>query len=143
MKTLTEIRWNLETAAREFGLNQATLRKRINLLGIVAADDGMFSTAQIHMAVCEYDQDMRRKARADADTAEDEREARRRNLVSVNELSPIINRAISAIKARIDSASNLEREDKDKIMLDLGKLWDGAFGVAPADKADVEPATAS
>ena len=140
------LRWTVKLGAAEYGTNERTIKSRLNKLGIIAGKDGMFSTQQVHAGACLHDENVRRIAAAEAEVAEMDLAERQQKLISVDALAPVINRVIAAIKARIDSASNLEREDKDKILLELGKLWDSAFGVAPspvgaaqADAANVEP----
>ena len=47
MKTPTTIRWTVEIAAREFGLNPRTLTKRLTASSVTAGADGRYSTAQM------------------------------------------------------------------------------------------------
>jgi hypothetical protein len=50
-RTLKPIRWTLEHAASEFGLDRKTLSNRAKGSGILAGDDGKFSTRDICRAV--------------------------------------------------------------------------------------------
>jgi len=50
-RTLKPIRWTIERAAAEFGLDRKTLSGRIHNRGIVPADDGKFSTRDICVAI--------------------------------------------------------------------------------------------
>jgi len=136
MKKPSTLRWTIQQAASEFGPAERTVKNRLNLLGFVPGEDGMFSTRQIHAAICDHDRNLQRKAAAEADRVELENAAVRRDLVSVHELAPIINRAITSIKAEIDSLSYVEREDKDRLMTKCGDLWAEAFNPQPSEEAN-------
>ncbi len=143
MRKDESIRWTKEKAASEFGINPRTLTARIRKYGIESGKDGNYSTKDICSAVFgDIDSEKLRLTREQADKAAMENAETRGELANVKDLAVVTNRAIAAVKARIDSASNLEREDKDKILVELGKLWDGAFGVSSTDAPDLEPAAA-
>jgi hypothetical protein len=50
-RTLEPLRWTIERAAMEFGLDRKTLSKRIVASSITPGDDGHFSTSEICAAV--------------------------------------------------------------------------------------------
>lgn len=50
-RTLKSIRWTIELAAAEFGIDRKTLSNRAKGSGILAGDDGKFSTRDICRAV--------------------------------------------------------------------------------------------
>ncbi len=50
-RTIKPIRWTIERAAVEFGIDRGTLSGRIHNRGILPADDGKFSTRDICIAV--------------------------------------------------------------------------------------------
>lgn len=54
---------------------------------------------------------------------------KKRRLVPVDELIPILGKFLSAARARIDGDPKLEREEKDVIIEDLGKALDAALGM--------------
>jgi phage terminase Nu1 subunit (DNA packaging protein) len=45
------IRWTLEKAAVEFGIDRKTLAKKITTKGVMAGEDGKFSTREISTAI--------------------------------------------------------------------------------------------
>ena len=47
----------------------------------------------------------------------------RKELVKLSDIAAGLNRAISGIKATIMAASNLEREAKEKLLLECGRMW--------------------
>jgi hypothetical protein len=62
---------------------------------------------------------------------------RKRKLVPVDELIPLLGKFLSAARARIDGDPKLEREEKDVIIEDLGKCLDAAFGLqSPAQEPE-------
>ncbi len=135
-----QIRWTKEQAAENFQVNPRTLSRRMVAAELIPGDDKKYSTPQICAAVFgDIDGEKLRLVKEQADKYALENAERRGLLVRVDVIAQAVNRAIAAAKAAIDSASNLEREDKDKIMQQLGRLWDDAFGVSSADKSDMEP----
>lgn len=50
-RTIKPLRWTLERAAAEFGIDRKTLAKRVTVKGIQPGDDGKFSTKEIASAV--------------------------------------------------------------------------------------------
>jgi hypothetical protein len=142
MKKPTTVRWTLKLAAAEFGPTERTIKQRLNQLGITPGAGGMFSTRQIHSAICDFDADIKRRAKADADGAEMDVAERKRKLVPVSELIVVIGKFLSAARARIDGDPKLDREEKDKIIEDLGKCLDVACGMkSPQTKSKAQSAT--
>jgi DNA-directed RNA polymerase subunit N (RpoN/RPB10) len=77
-----------------------------------------------------------RREKEQADKLAIENAVSRREMVSVVEVAEFINRVFTAFKGRI-LAANLELEDKDQILRELGNLLELAN---PDGKADTEPA---
>ena len=143
MACVKSIRWTLELAASEFPINRTTLGKRLKQANIKPDADQRFSTKSICDAVFgNLAGERLRLVREQADRVALENAKERRELISVREIAPIINRAIAAIKAEIDSISYIERDDKDKILIKCGGLWDQSFNPVGTDQTDVEPAAA-
>src|SRR4051812_35464109 len=68
-------RWKISEAALEFCIDDETLSKNLRAAGILKGDDGMFYTVQICAAIYgSIDGEKLRKARADADTSEIQRD---------------------------------------------------------------------
>lgn len=134
MKKHKSVRWTKEQAASEFVTDPKTLGKEIRQLGIQPGKDGKFSTWDIVRATFgdSYSKDQAIKGEKLAELVR-ERQQAEKELVPVKELAQVLNRGITAIKGRIMSAANLEREDKDKICTECGELWASAFGANPAD----------
>ena len=64
-----------------------------------------------------------RLTRETADSVALRNAAERKELVPLADIASGLNRAISGIKATIMAASNLEREDKEKILKACGDMW--------------------
>lgn len=87
-------RWTIEIAAAEFGINPRTLSSRIKTNGIIPGKDRQFSTAQICQAIYgNIDGEKLRKATADADIAEVDRDKAFRQILPVS----VVNRAWESI----------------------------------------------
>src|SRR5262245_21288315 len=120
--TIKPIRWTRERAGMEFRIDSRALSKNLRKAEIEPGKDDCFTTLQICAAVFgDIASERLRLVKEQADKLALENAEKRRDLISVSELSPVINRAIAAIKARISSASNLDREDKDKLLHELGR----------------------
>jgi len=122
-------------------VNPRTLTNLLRQHGVEPNADGRFTTRQICQALYgDIKMEKLGETRARRLLLESELAERNRDLVRVSELAEVVNKGISSIKATINSAANMEREDKDKIIRACGELWAGAFGVSAADAAVVEPA---
>ena len=64
-----------------------------------------------------------RLVRETADSVALRNQAERKELVKLSDIAAGLNRAITGIKAVIMAASNLEREDKEKILKACGDMW--------------------
>lgn len=138
------IRWTKQKAATEFGLDSKTLTTRLRAEGIEADKDGRFSTQQICAAVFGdmYGQRLR-LTREQADKLSIENSASRRELVPAGEVLEVIERGLTALRQAILSASNLEAEDKDKLIKHLRECGEAvalcASPAGPATAADGQP----
>ena len=136
-------RWTITHAASEWDIHASTLSKRIKTAGIAAGKDGMFSTKQIDAAKNgDLPAEKLRLTREQADKLALENAEKRGHLIDLTQLAPVINKAIASIKAEIDGLAYVEREDKDRLMLKCGELWDKSFEPTRGDEADLEPAGA-
>lgn len=84
MKNLKPKRWSISNAAGEFSLDPKTLSKAIRRESIEPGEDGKFSTVQICSAIYgDIDNEKLRLVRAQADTAEMERDKMRGELLEI------------------------------------------------------------
>ena len=58
-----------------------------------------------------------------ADSISLRNQAERKELVPLADIAAGLNRAIVGVKSVIMAASNLEREDKEKLLLECGRMW--------------------
>ena len=133
------MKWTLNRASEEFGVSRETLRKRLNALEIERK--GTYSTKEICRAVFgDIDSEKLRLCREQADKIALENEQNRKTLVPVKDLIPLLGKFLSAARARVDSDPKLEREEKDKIIADLGKCLSVAMGLGEGTVAPADPA---
>ena len=71
----------------------------------------------------DYNAEKLRLTKETADSIALRNQAERKELVPLADIAAGLNRAISGIKATIMAASNLEREDKEKILKACGDMW--------------------
>lgn len=127
--------WTIEVAAAEFGVNPKTLSNRMKRYGIAPNQSGGYTTKQICEAVFgDIDNEKFRLVKEQADKIAIENKQSRRELVPAKEFGEIVNRALESIRATAMSASNLETQDRDKILL---SIRDALVGVEDAVKREV------
>ena len=125
MKPTKNLRWNRLEIAREFGMDARTVGKRLAESDLDAKET--FSTKEVFAAMMgDLGMERIRLTREQADKVALENAKERGELVDARSLAERVNKAISAIKAHIQS-STLEREDKDKILLACRGLWEDAL----------------
>ena len=116
MAAKESIRWTLEKAATEFGLDRATLSKRITTAGIVAGEDGKFSTAEICAAVFgDIEGEKLREKRHQANLLEMDEAERRGELLRKAEVYDQIDKLGLELKANI-MACNIGEDEKRDIL---------------------------
>jgi len=116
MAAKESIRWTLEKAATEFGLDRTTLSKRITTAGILAGADKMFSTADICAAVFgDIEGEKLREKRHQANLLEMEEEERRGLLLKKSEVYDQIDKLGIELKANI-MACNIGEDEKRDIL---------------------------
>ena len=90
MSTVKLIRWTTAKAGAEFGCDPATLSNRIKRAGIVAGDDGMFSTRDICAAVFgDMEGEKLRNLRRDAELKEIELARLNRELIAAEKVTEV------------------------------------------------------
>lgn len=139
MKAASGMRWEVGIAAKEWGVHRQTLSARLKRENLLPGKDGCFSTAQIDEAINgDLEGERLRELRERADKLALENAQTRRDLISLAELAPVINRAIVAIKAEIGAITYIEQDDKDKILARCGELWSESFGASRPNAIDLE-----
>lgn len=131
------IRWTKEKAATEFGINPRTLAGRLATQGIRPAADQRFSTSDICKAVFgDIDGERLRLIREQADKASLENAKTRGDLVSASDMRKVVERGLAAMIEAVKAASNLEHEDKAKILNHIKRCGESVVsGVANGDNA--------
>lgn len=134
------MQWSLKKAAAEFGVSRETLKKRLTIAEIPTKPT--YSTKEICRAVFgDLNNERLRLTREQADKLALENEQTRKIMAPVTELIPLFGKYCSAARARIDGDPKLDREEKDKIIEDIGKLLDVACGLTSGAAPVADPAT--
>ena len=82
----------------------------------------------------DYNAEKLRLTRETADSVALRNQAERKELVKLSDIAAGLNRAIVGVKSVIMAASNLEREDKEKLLLECGRMWQaGLCGNQPKE----------
>jgi hypothetical protein len=122
MKTPRQIRWNIEVAAREFGINPRTLSANLVKADQQPGEDGMFSTPQVCSAVfSDYEQENTRLRKAQADQAELDLSVARKEVVPVEIAFQTVSNMLFSVR-RVIETSDLPTENKDEIYEQLQGL---------------------
>jgi len=133
------IRWTKNLAVAEFGIAEKTLTGRLRKHGIQPDKDGRYSTSQICKAIfSDIDSEKLRLIREQADKVALENANARRELIPAAEFREVVTKGLGAMLTAINSASNLEREDKDKIIKELRRVGEVVVGVSRNSKASTE-----
>lgn len=123
-RKLTEIRWTIELAASEFGLDRRTLTSRIRQLGLEPGKDRKFSTRDIAAAVFgDYDAERIRKTKEEADKLALANARERGELCEVSRVIAFCQGVGVVLRQKILGSSLMESE-KDELLLDLRKKFD-------------------
>jgi hypothetical protein len=116
MAAHTAIRWTIEAAAREFGLDKETLTKRIVAGGVLAGADKMFSTRDICSAVFgDIEGEKLRTERHRANLLEMDEQERKGALLKKSEVYDQIDKLGIELKANI-MACNISEDEKRDIL---------------------------
>lgn len=110
------IRWTIEQASNEFGLDRQTLAKRITSAGILAGADKRFTTSDICSAVYgDIEGEKLRTERHRANLLEMDEQERRGSLLKKSEVYEQIDRLGIELKANI-MACNISEDEKRDIL---------------------------
>ena len=109
------LRWNLHSAAREFGVHREKLARRRQALGIIPGPDGCFSTADIfQMAFSTKEAEQTRLIAAQRRKIEMENERLESELVPVADVIAVT-KQFSAGARKIICASPLKSQEKEEV----------------------------
>lgn len=125
------LRWSLALVATEFGLSPKTVAQRVHVAGILPGEDDLFSTADVHAAICgdlekEKIKNLQ-KLNRDLDTG---------HATAVGELVDVADfvKRYEPIYAEVRQTimgSKLSDADKDALLDKLAKLHTGKRGPGP------------
>lgn len=116
MKIAKLIRWNIETAAREFGINPRTMSARLTAAAIQPAEDGFYSTQEIASAVfSDYEQERTRLTKAQADQAEHDLAANKKEVLPIEIAFQAASNVICAMLRILELSEKLTAEEKDDL----------------------------
>lgn len=119
MSAFKPIRWTIEQASNEFGLDRQTLAKRINNGGILPGDDKKFSTADICRAVFgDIESEKLREVRHRANLLEIDEKERLGQLTPTHKVEDWIDKTAGDLKINI-MASNLSEDEKRDLLKTL------------------------
>ena len=125
------LRWNIETAAREFGVNPRTVSGRVHTAGVLPGEDGLYSTADIASAIFgDIAGERLRLTRESADKVALDNARTRRTHVETEAVYLHFQGVYAAFRARI-LASGLLAEEKAEIIQDLKRLTARDLAAAP------------
>lgn len=121
-RNVKTIRWTLELAASEFGLNPRTLAQRIKRAGVLPGEDKRFSTSDIAASIYDdYERQRTRKTKEEADDIALKNAASRGDLVDKQDFLKRLEPVCVAMKQRVMQCSMSDAE-KDGLLADLAKL---------------------
>jgi len=122
---LSQIRWTIEAAASEFGLDRKTLTSRIKTSDILPGTDGKYSTRDMHVAIAGDLESARiRKTRVECEILERERDLASRLLIRAEDIEPIWEDICASIR-QIILHSSLSQVEKEQVLLQLREIKPG------------------
>lgn len=121
-RTLKPIRWTVEHAASEWGIDRKTLAKYIRVSGVVTGTDGKFSTRDIDRAV-NSDGEAARAALAVSQKNKCDLQVKKlaAELVDPKQCQQLWDSAMVALRTKI-ADSKIPEEDKRAILKDLQSI---------------------
>lgn len=129
MEKYKPLRWTQTMIAREFGMDSRTIGKR--LAAAELKQSKTLNTQQVCRAIFgDIDSEKLRLTREQADKIALENAEARKDLVPAKEFQSVVTRGIGAMLTAINSASNIEREDKDKIIRELRRVGEAVVGMS-------------
>jgi hypothetical protein len=126
------VRWSISKASREFGTTDKTLSKRLAIMGVLASDDGCYSTHDIFTALAGDSEmrgvmlEIRRQELADLKSKTQERESAIRGEV-ITGIFGVLNQIFADIQ-RIIRDTDLPRDRVMLIQAKIAQAWAAAMG---------------
>ena len=115
------LKWNVEKAAAEFGLNNMTLRKALNKTSAAPDQDGLYTTRQIAGAVSggAFYEEKLRTQRQITERYTLENQITRAEVLNRAELMKVMAAIADAFVSRVMSVQGLSRREKEDLLRDL------------------------
>lgn len=143
------LRWSVEKAAKEFGIDRRTLTKNLTAAGISAGDDSRWTTQDMVRAIYgDKDAAELRLTVAKAEALERKNRVADGELVSVDAVLRFNERICAALRETV-MALDVPKEAKEQMLTELRKLDDehaqreGLRQDQDEDAEDVDPAAGS
>jgi len=119
---MAPVRWTIEGAASEFGLNPRTVAQRVKGAGVLAGSDGLFSSVDIHRAIWgDLDRERLRKVTEEADDLAIANTTARDELVDKADFLKRFEPIYAAMRQKVMGSSMTDAE-KDGLLGELTKL---------------------
>lgn len=116
------LRWAINKAASEFGIDRRTLERRLAEASVSPGRDRKYSTGQICAAVFgDMDSAKLRRANAEADLAEMDRNERAKKLISADIVQSVWTDALSQMRA-IVMAADLPKLTRTQLIKQLKEI---------------------
>lgn len=116
------IKWTVERAAQEFGVDHRGLASALRRAGLEPVD-GHYTTAQIAQAIYgDLEAEKIRTERARADLLEIELAEKRGSVVAVEEVKELGAKVIIAVRDKIQNSPHLLPEEKDELCQEIVRL---------------------
>lgn len=127
-RTLKQIRWTVEQAGSEFGIDRKTLTKHIKEKGVLPGDDGKFSTSDICVAIfSNLKLEQTEKTREEKLRLIRERLRDEKQLLPAAEVRLAFEKTALAVKTEILSSMHLLPDEKDSILKSLQASVESVF----------------
>jgi hypothetical protein len=118
MKRSEAIQWTPTLIAREFGMDSRTVGKRLASADL--NDKKTLNTQEVCRAMFgDIDSEKLRLVREQADKFALDNAASRHELISAKEMQTAVEKCFGALVATVQAASNLENEDRAKLIANL------------------------
>ncbi len=118
------IRWTLEMGSSEFGIDRKTITKRAKTSGIIAGEDGKYSTSDLAAAIFgSMHGETLRKVREEADKLALQNQRERNELVEADLVIKFCN-GIGVVLRQKLLASSMSTDEKDELLAEIRKLFD-------------------
>ena len=117
------LRWSLQSACREFAINRTTLQRRFSETGIIAGQDGLYSTRDIMSAIIggSISAEKLRKVKGEADNLELKNAERRRDSLPATEVYSCLEKTFIVMRQEI-LGSGIPEDLKRSLLSHLAEI---------------------